>query len=672
MCGVSGFVSTNPRPAFPILGMTDIIRHRGPDDEGFALFNNGRQAPLLLGNGDYIARYSRSSLPYAPSASKVEALTNSATVALGHRRLAIVDLSIAGHQPMCGADERYWIVFNGEIYNHEALRHDLEDVGYQFRSGSDTEVILAAYVHWGRDCLSRLNGMWAFAIFDVQNQELFLSRDRFGIKPLYYWVAPDGTFCFASEIKQFTQFPGWAAHLNAERAYDFLAWGLTDHTDETLFSQVYQLRPGHLMVLNVGGFVPDKTGRLPVTRWYELRPREFAGSYEQAAAEFKERLTNSVGLELHADVPVGSCLSGGLDSSSIVCIINGLLKTQGTVDLQRTFSAVSDVARFDESNWISAVVDAVQVRDYYVEPPLDHLFDEITSITWHQDEPFGSTSVYAQWNVFRLAAENDVKVMLDGQGADEQLAGYHGYFGPRFAGLLRSGRLRELWKEMQAVKSLHGYSELRSLMYIGNVMLPHRIKQRLRALNNRNHDSPSWLDIQKLGVSPSDPLHQLGNYSTNIRSMSAAQLTATNLQMLLHWEDRDSMAHSIEARVPFLDHELVEFVLGLPDEFKLHRAVTKRVQRTAMSGILPDRIRDRFDKMGFVTPEETWMLERAPEIFRQRLQTAVETSRGILNSNAVELFDNMLTGKAKFSFAPWRMISFGEWMRSFQVEVTPR
>ncbi|WP_292934503.1 asparagine synthase (glutamine-hydrolyzing) [Noviherbaspirillum sp.] len=669
MCGISGFLSSRAIPAEPVVRMNDLIRHRGPDDEGFVLFQSPVSQPLVCGGADTPRDGYAAALAWSPERRIAECRETPVTLALGHRRLAIVDLSPGGHQPMCTPDRRYWIVYNGEIYNHIELRAELEALGYRFQSHSDTEVVLAAYAAWGPECLRRFNGMWAFALYDVAKQALFLARDRFGIKPLYYWVAPDGSFCFASEIKQFTAFPGWSASLNPDAAYDYLVWGLIDHTHQTLFSRVHQLRPGHFMYLDISRIVADTQGRVDSTQWYELQAARFDGTFADAAQMFRERFTDAVRLHLRADVPVGSCLSGGLDSSSIVCVVNRLLREQDATQLQMSFSACAEDKRVDESAWIDEVVRATGVQAHYVCPAIDKLFHELPLITWHQDEPFSSTSIYAQWNVFRLAARNNVKVMLDGQGADEQLAGYHMYFGPRFAALLRAGRLLHLWQEIQLTKRAHGYSELRAMMYMANVLLPEVIKQPLRAFAGRAYSKPSWLNIDALGVIPSDPLTRPGIDMDSIHNMSRAQLTATNLQMLLHWEDRDSMAHSVESRVPFLDYRLVEFVLGLPDEFKLSGGVTKRVQRTGMSGILPPRIRDRVDKIGFATPEEVWLRQRVPNLFRTRMRRAVQAADGLFSPACFDMLEDIIDGKKPFSHMPWRVINFGEWINTFSVSI---
>jgi asparagine synthase (glutamine-hydrolysing) len=482
---------------------------------------------------------------------------------------------------------------------------------------------------------------------------------------------------FASEIKQFTALPGWRAQLNGPRAYDFLAWAITDHTNETLFAGVYQVRGGEFMLVDIKQFFVENSGRCSQGRlrhetWYRLTPAPFSGSFEEAAAGFKEKLLDSVRLRLRADVAVGSCLSGGLDSSSIVCLMNRLLEEQGATELQKTFSACADVARFDERKWIDIVVAATGVEAHHTYPLFENLFDESQAITWHQDEPYGSTSIYAQWNVFRLAADNRVKVMLDGQGADELLAGYHSFFGVYLASLLRAGRIGDLFSEMSAMQRLHGYTYLQSSEYLAYHLLPEWLKNILsRGLGRSVSVQPPWLDCRKLGGSPRNPLVDIGaSNARSVRDFSISQLTASNLQMLLHWEDRDSMAHSIESRVPFLDYRLVEFVVGLPDNFKLSAGITKRVLRHGMSDILPDQIRDRMDKLGFVTPEDVWLRERAPDLFRRKLRESVEICGGILKAEeSSAVLEKMINGTTKFHFLPWRMINFGEWIRLFSVDV---
>jgi len=630
MCGLSAlFAPAGAELAPAIHAMTDAVRHRGPDGEGFAFFAEGNWR-----------------------------------LALGHRRLAIVDLSPAGQQPMYSADRSLCIVYNGEIYNHIELRAELEREGVRFTTRSDTEVILAAFRRWGENCLERFNGMFAFVLVDRPRRRVFAARDRFGVKPLYYWRSPSGELAFASEIKQFTVLRGWKARVNGQRAYDFVNWGLFDHTEETLFRDVRQL-PGGTCV----GATLDELARgvLP-RRWYALAPRAVKGA--DAAAAYREVLEDSVRLRLRADVPVGSCLSGGLDSSAIVCVANRQLRDAGAEAAQRTFSARSSDPRFDEGRFIDAVVRHTGVANAQVDPPLATLFGDLPTLTWHQDEPFGSTSIYAQWHVFRLAAANGVKVMLDGQGADEQLAGYASFFSARLSSLARQGRLLEFLREMRALRARHRLSAVELAAHAANLLLPELVRQPLRRLLHRPASvGADCIDLARLGAEAVSPLLALGGNPTNVFEMSISQLLHTSLPMLLHWEDRDSMAHSIEARVPFLDYRLVETALGLAEEHKLALGVTKRVLREAMREVLPEEVRSRADKIGFATAEEQWLKHGAPEGFRRAMREAGEASQGILRPQASAMLEDVIAGRRPFTFLPWRMISFGAWMRRFQVEL---
>jgi asparagine synthase (glutamine-hydrolysing) len=668
MCGISGIISSALLPLESLQLMTDCIRHRGPDDEGFVLFPcfGGKAVPRCGPDtpGDVL----KADFPYAPSSTICS--ENHFYCGLGHRRLAILDLSPLGHQPMSSLDGRYWIVFNGEVYNYIEIRAELETLGYSFVSRTDTEVIIAAYAEWGEDCLSKFNGMWAFAIYDSMARTLFLARDRYGVKPLYYWTSPEGLFAFASEIKQFTVLPGWSARVNGQRAYDYLVFGVTDHTEETMFSGVYQLQPGHCVLLSVeeaGGLPPGSS--LTTRAWYELRPKEFAGNFEDAASEFRDLFEQSIALRLRADVPVGSCLSGGLDSSSIVCVLNDFLRKQGAQDLQKTFSACSDVARFDERKWIDIVVGKTGVNAHYVYPVLDRLFEESPVITWHQDEPFGSTSIYAQWCVFKLASESGVKVMLDGQGADELLAGYHPYYAANNTDLAINLKFFSLWHEIKSAKKIRNRSEVRALLEIVHALLPSLLREKIRMLI-RPEIIESWIDTKSLKMQGRSSLLFKRQKIKNICDLSRLQLTKTTLPMLLHWEDRDSMAHSIESRVPFLDYKLVEFVLGLPRSHKISDGVTKKILRTAMANILPEQICKRMDKMGFVTPEEYWAKEMDPMAFRMRLERAVEICSSVVKPNILEDFDKFISSRIPYDSAFWRVMNFSEWVNVFNVKLT--
>lgn len=644
MCGISAIFSRECQPLHALIArMNALVSHRGPDGSGVCVLRrmDGVEPRLSL-DQDGIG-----------------------TAALGHTRLAILDLSTQGHQPMSTLDERFWITYNGEIYNHQELRQELEALGQSFKSRTDTEVILAAYAHWGTACLSRFNGMFAFVIVDRLTRRVFVARDRFGVKPLYYWRSDKGLLAFASEIKQFSALPGWKARLEAQRTYDFLNWGVFDHTAETLFSGVRQMRGGEYAQMQL----EEIGGDLPIRRWYQLSYSVFEGDESEAASRLRDLLEDSVRIRLRADVPVGSCLSGGLDSSSIVCIANRILSNKASPDLQQhTFSARSSIRRYDEGEFIDSVLAKTGVVAHQTTPHLEKLFETLYAMVWHQDEPFGSTSVYAQWHVFKLAKDAGVKVMLDGQGADELLAGYHSYFGPFLLGLLRSGDFRNFVQETLGIRRLHGYSPGYLMKLILNGALSGVLRQTLRAhAGKAATGSANWMNSDRLNIEEVDPNEVEGVADKSLRAQGVDHLLRTHVPMLLHWEDRSSMAHSVEARVPFLDYRLVEFAISLDDRIKVRNGMTKAVLRQAMQGILPESVRTRVDKLGFVTPEEIWIREQAPEKFRQAMRQAIEQSRGVLNDKAMILLEDVIQGRKPFSFLPWRLITFGAWMDRFSV-----
>lgn len=631
MCGIAGFFAPQGQDMSIIQDMCDVIEHRGPDDFGAKSF----------------------------------VVNNESQVGFGHRRLSIVDLSSNGHQPMGSQNDRYWITYNGEIYNYIELREELIGLGYSFKSKTDTEVILAAYEEWGIDCQNHFNGMWAFAVYDSQEKTIFLSRDRFGIKPLYYWVSPENIFYFGSEIKQFTVLPKWKAVLNHQRAYDFLVWGVTDHTEETMFDGVFHIPAGHYFFQDLKKLDNIALNKAPNIKWYNLPSTLTNISFEEASASLRELLKDSVNIRLRADVNVGSCLSGGLDSSAIVCLMSNILKDKKSDHLQKTFSACSNVQSVDEKKWIDLVVNHAKVDPYYTYPNRDDLFEKLDEIIWHQDEPFGSTSIFAQWEVFSLAKKNNTIVMLDGQGADEQLAGYHSFFGARLSDLLKSYKFVTFCTEAIDIHYQHGHSWLWILAQTASHTMPASIKNICRKILGRSHLRPSWLNFDALKVKPSNPHDD----AEGVKDLAYAQMTATNLQMLLHWEDRDSMAHSIESRVPFLDYRLVENIMSLPSEYKIKGSVTKRVLRAAINGIVPNQIKDRIDKIGFATPEEVWITGETSDIFREKIQYAALNSGGIITASALNYFDDVVQGKKPFSYTIWRIINFAQWLRVFDVHV---
>lgn len=666
MCAIAGLLGSGAEPSRYIRGMAALMGHRGPDDEGF-LFRGPAGIRLLRGNDRSTGNATSAGLGGLP-----ESVSDypGAFLALGHRRLSILDLSALGHQPM-SYQGRYWIVYNGEVYNYIELRKELASAGHQFHSQCDTEVILAAYSQWGTECFSRFNGMWAMALYDAEKDLMVLSRDRFGVKPLYYWRQA-GLFAFASEIKAFTCLPGWRPRVNGQAVHDFLMSGLQDHSAETMFAEVLQLEPGCYARLDCGAWKKPDASRsnahLETVRWYQIRPQGFSGSLEEAALRFSELLVDAVRLRLRADVPVGSCLSGGLDSSSIVCATHQLLAARKIKCSHKTFSACSELKRFDEREFIEQVVRATGVESHYVFPSLKDLFAELDQVIWHQDEPFAGTSIYAQWCVFKSAAAAEIKVMLDGQGADELLCGYNDFRRAFLCGLFRSGHLWLTWSEAMAARgnwsrALSGFS--RAMV---DATIPTSAQSLFRQLR-RNRRSPPWLERSVLHASFPGPLSGRFRRHKSAREMSLELLTGAHLQMLLHWEDRNSMAHSLESRVPFLDYRLVEFVTGLPDHYKIRAGMTKTVMREGMKDLVPGVVLQRRDKMGFVTPEQVWAKENGGEAFRQRLAGAVAACKGIIVPGAVKSLEDSLTDRKEYDSGVWRIICLGTWLRLFNVAV---
>jgi asparagine synthase (glutamine-hydrolysing) len=631
MCGIWFSLGFAPNPAH-----IDVVAHRGPDGSGWR-----------------------------------EDISTAGPVALGHRRLSIIDLSDAALQPMAYCNDRYWVVYNGEIYNYLELREELSELGHAFRTRSDTEVLLAALAQWGEAALERLVGMFAFVVWDGAAQSAFAARDPFGIKPLYYFATARG-IAFASEIKQFAGLPGYSPHLNLARAYDFLSAGIMEHTDETLFADVRQLRGGECVRLDLNRWRPGDA--LPVRRWYRiLEPQSLEISEKEAGQRFAELLNDSVRMHLRSDVPVGSCLSGGLDSSAIVCLMARELAAGASDKQVHSVSACYDVKAVDERPFMEAIVERTHSIPHWCYPRVEDAFDRAEQITWHQDEPYGSTSIFAQWCVFAEARRAGLKVMLDGQGADEQLAGYHGCFPYYFAALIRQRRLLMLLRAIIERQMWHGVSVNEQARAFLLPLLPRRLAAWLRRERHAlvQHD---WLGGEALQPFLNHSAFEIARESIGrpairgIGDLCVVLTQSSNLTMLLHWEDRNSMAHGIEARVPFLDHRLVQFAIALGDRHKMVGGDTKRVLRRAMKGILPDKVCGRRDKLGFATPEEAWFRGPLRDAVRGGIEQTLACYPGLLNPRGVRAHvGEMLDGRRPVDFSIWRIINLGIWGRVFAV-----
>jgi asparagine synthase (glutamine-hydrolysing) len=669
MCGISGIIGLGCKvEPDEIVKMNTIIRHRGPDDEGYLLANSSDNLVISAGGEDTPEEVWKTKTPYQPI-KRIKELKGDFDIALGHRRLSILDLSPLGHFPMSYQGSRFWITYNGEIYNFVELKGELEGLGYSFKTQTDTEVILAAYMQWGEECLDRFVGMFSLCIFDAEEKEIFLARDRFGIKPLYYWFSPSGSFHFASEIKQFTVCNGWKAKMNKQRVYDFLFYTLTDHTNETMFQRVYQLPPAHYFKSKVKNIQPSGKGTIETERWYNIPKANFHGTLAEAGEEFKKYFKSAIKLHLRSDVSVGSALSGGLDSSAIVCEINQLLKEEEKQNIQKTFSSVAEDERFSEKKWIDEVVSQTKVDAHFVYPSFRDLFRLTPHILWHQDEPYQSQSAFLGYHVFESAKKHGVKVLLNGQGADEYLSGYAAFRDHRWGKLFKKLRLNQLHEEISYATAGNSKALVRSYLNIFYSLSPEYFKRILRKKTKSYRQLKEIFSLDKLGASEKHPYDAIPAKNNNLQSIASHQLFYNPLPKYLRWEDRNSMAHSVEARVPFLDHRLVEYSGTLPDDYLDGKGQSKRIMIMGLKGILPEIIRNRKDKKGFITPEERWVKEDFSKEFRVKIQEAIEVSNGIITPKALPYFDNVVSGEIPFDYTYWRIIVFAEWIKTFDVEI---
>jgi asparagine synthase (glutamine-hydrolysing) len=621
MCGILG---GGWLEALPVADRFDkaleSLRFRGPNDSGLDEFNCG-----------------------------------SSTVVLGHTRLSIIDLSSSGHQPMRSHDGRYAIVFNGEIYNYKELRQELRGLGCQFISESDTEVLLAAWQQWGAGCLTRLTGMFAFAVLDRQMQTLTFARDAFGIKPLFMSTLP-GSLCFASELPALIKLQAGSVRLNHQRAYDYLVHGDYDTQSASFVEGVEQLEPGHWVVYDLA----TATLQAPIRWWNPSVVQSAKLSFNQAAEQLRELFLQSVRYHLRSDVPLGTALSGGVDSSAVVCAIRHVAPDAPI----HTFSFLAKGSPVSEEKWVDLVNSHVGAIPHAVHVEPHELARDLDDMIVAQGEPFGSTSIYAQYRVFQLAKANGVTVTLDGQGADELLAGYRGYPGKRVRSMIEMGDFAG------AVSFLNQWSKwpdrpLSVGIKASIAEFAHgRIYQALRTLNG-GQAQPAWLNVKALEdaeVQVGYPRVQAVHAPPGRRLMAELALSSSRngLPGLLRHADRNSMRFSVESRVPFLTTDLAQFLFSLPEDYLISRqGETKSVFKAAMRGIVPDVILDRRDKIGFATPEQNWLGQIAPQA-RKWLEES-EPLPWLDKPEMLKEFDAIIAGRVPFSWQAWRFINFCRW-----------
>lgn len=600
MCGIAGVVSPDKTLSRAVLHqMTNSISHRGPDGEGHWVHSNGQ-------------------------------------IGFGHRRLAVLDLSDEGRQPMHYADGRYTVVFNGEIYNYLELRSTLKKRGYTFASHSDTEVLLASFQDQQEDCLSQLDGMFAFAIWDNAKHRLFCARDRFGEKPFYYAIH-DGALFFASEMKAL-----WAAGVPREVSdsmlFRFLARGQLRNQDdlaETFFSNIFQLKPAHCFSISAQDLEVKQRKYWSID--HEAVNHDI--TEDDAAERFRELFNQSVAMRLRSDVPVGSSLSGGLDSSLIVCTIDAIRNEPRHP--QATFSATFPGFAKDERKYMQYVIDQTNVTPHFVAPDASRMVDDWETMVYHQEEPFGSASIYAQFCVMRLAKAAGVTVLLDGQGADELLAGYPFYF-RHFHAELRSTN-RSLWKsEREHHARIHGGAASSRTTTAKNVVkrfIPESILLR-RSANLEKKMLAGFVDREFLETHFERSCRsRVSGRQAGLAQSLCRSCFEGGLVELLQYADRNSMAFSREVRLPFLSHQLTEFLFSLPSTMKIKEGVTKYIMRRAFADLLPPDICNRQDKIGYEPPQDRWLESpRMRELHHQSNRSLID--RGYLvDRNETRQFD---------------------------------
>ena len=639
MCGIAGILKLDRSgiDAQIFKNFSDSLYTRGPDDFGF-LGLSGTSTVKVSRHPDELLN------PW---------------LGLVHRRLAILDLSEAGWQPMVTPDGRYAIVFNGEIYNYLELQVELKSLGYTFHSHSDTEVLLAAYAHWGIEALNRLVGMFAFVILDTQKRSIFLARDFFGIKPLYYTHWRNG-FAFASEIKALLQIPDLNRQVNPQSLYDYLRFGFTDHGGETLLANIHQLPAAHYLEISLDSPSEFK----PVRYWQVNLNNRLEVSFEAAAQQLREIFLNNVRMHLRSDVPVGAALSGGIDSSSIVMAMRYL-----EPDLElHTFSYIANDPKLNEERWIDIIAQKSNSISHKIHATPEQLVQDLDHLIYAQDQPFGSTSIYAQRQVFQLARETGITVMLDGQGADEILGGYRFYMGGRLASLIRNGRWDRAIQFLQQAAKLPDANPLKVAIISGGLLLPKSFQGSARKLIGEEF-SPAWLSDAWFIERDTKLSYFLGGQSKEVLKDQLHESMNNTLLALLRYEDRNSMAFSIESRVPFLTPALVNFLFSLPEEYIISPDCTsKSIFRQAMQGIVPDQILARRDKIGFGTPELSWLTTLSPWV-EGVLNSEIAAHIPPLNiQNAKQEWQDILAGRKQFDTRVWRWINLIKWSEQYEIE----
>ncbi|MDD5362911.1 MAG: asparagine synthase (glutamine-hydrolyzing) [Ignavibacteria bacterium] len=654
MCGIAGsFNSKGNINIDKIIGSTEMITYRGPDDFGY----------LFLRNDFGVEDYNRNTFGNRKTNANYKG-------AFGFRRLSIIDLSESGHQPMCDISRKYWIEFNGEIYNYLEIRKELEDKGYKFRSKSDTEVILYSYIEWGDDCVLRFNGMWSFCILDLNKRLLFCSVDRFGIKPFYYYS--DGTdFFFGSEVKQVLLMMNCERNINQKVLFDYLiAESYGNETEETFIESVKKILPGHNLIIDISG----SQFRIKDNLYWELKVNEdyFRLNDEKYISDkIKELFFDSVRIRLRSDVEIGTCLSGGPDSSGIVCTIHELTDSR-----QKLFTILSGNGKNNELDYALDVVKKVGGEHYTKYVDEANFYNEMKDLIWHNDEPLLKASMYGGYQVYKLASEAGLKVVMDGQGLDEYAGGYFSMPFPEYLNYLTRNKKRGLLKsQLNFSGDVGGYSPMQLFI----AQHKYTMKKRLHDILGNDfrvklkNSAKGWFEKDFIfeNISKSQ-LYKKVKYEEkyldrdDIKSKDYKLFKYTNLPGILRQVDRNSMAFSVEARVPFLDYRLVEFIFSIPSEYIIRNNFTKYSYRQSMRGIVPDRILNRTDKIGFYI-DEFELLRKSKDVVKKVIEE-LKTDNGIVKKEFIlKSLDKLLSDRNEYDSKLWRIFNFIIWQQLFQI-----
>ena len=637
MCGITGYLSLDGQfePA-RFAHANNLIQYRGPDDMGFVTFDAKGAASAFV---------DENLADYAPTDSKTIA-------ALGFRRLAIIDLSEAGHQPMCDVTGRYWIVFNGEVYNYLELRAELLAAGYLFRSNSDTEVVLASYIHWGAACLQRFNGMWSLCIVDSLSKTMFCARDRFGIKPFNYYL-DDSRFVFGSEVKQVQCLLGESREINSPVLLDFMIFGVKNHSEQTFYEGITELRGGQCLHLD---YSDHSRVCAKLETWWDLKPDRFVGTEQEAADELLFLLTESTRIRLRSDVSMGTALSGGLDSTGLVALIDEISDAK-----QNVFTVVSQDKDLDELAFANQTIEKYRLNSYKTEFGEQNI-KELERITFHHDQPVNSASIFGGWILQKLVKDSGVIVNLNGQGADELMGGYsrppHAL---RYLDAMRSLSFVEASRDLMAGfqnsnRSLVGSAKI-LVEDIGRYMFRGPTYRVVSSSRSRllQPEYASRVKTQSLFLNRNTRMHGLSSIQ---KQQAYAEIKFRNLPALLHNVDRDSMAHSLEARVPFLDYKVAEFVFSLPPAMLTRNGYTKHAYRRAMQDRIPPEILWDNNKKGFTTPRNNYL-----KLGRDYLKELVEETpeHSIINMDALRAINE--SSSEYGSPLHWRFLCTLIWMR---------